>query len=410
MSTEPKRRGASPTGRFPGKAVTVRGVRYRSITAAAKAYGIDPLVVITRRGKGWKMLRALTQPVLRVDRSVRVRGRTYPSVSAACEAIGANYPRVLYRLRAGWSVPRAFNGAITAARSAGSNAQHNGAGRPHPIRFKGRTYPDREDAARALGLSPRLLRSLRARGLSDREAFAAASDRQGQITAMSEQREVFLALAEQREILRRPVEFKGVQYEGYGALGRAYGVRAATLSRRLMTGWTLEQALGQAARPKLVRRREAVQVSGRTFASISAAARHFGVDPSLARYRLTSGATPEEAFGVAPFKARAVQRGTPFTVAGKTYPSIKAACRQLKRSRALVQRRIATGESPEQAFDLEPPPIEHAKVVVDGRAFRFVAAAARYFKVDPVRVHSLVNQRQISAAEAIRIERERMAG
>ena len=503
MSTEPKRRGVTPTRRFFAKAVTVKGVRYPSISAAADAYGIEPRVVINRCGLGWELLDALTDAVRQVDRPVTVRGTRYRSVSAACEALGVNYPTVLHRLNRGWSPEQAFgekrekahpvnaravrvgnrryNTMAEAAEAFGLSAsvvrtrlaagwsitrtfktppQRSGpvravtvngkryrnlqaaasahgrkietvysrldrgwsleralnapfassGAKTHAVRFKGRTYESLDAAARALGLSARLLRSLRSRGFSQEAALTQASERARQLGEQLRRRAAFKAEALEHETRSRAVEFNGVRYEGYASLARAYQVPVASLKGRLRLGWTLEQALGLAPAPKLVRPLRSVTVAGETFASIAAAARHFGVPWHTARYRLQSGATPEQAFGLAPFKPRLVNTGKPLTVAGERFASINQACQRFKKSTNLIQRRLATGESPDQAFDFAPPPLEHAKVVVDGRAFRFVAAAARYFKVDPVRVHSLVNQRQISAAEAIRIERERMAG
>ena len=482
MSTEPSGLKGPARGGQLATAVTVKGVRYPSITAAAKAYGIDPYVVIRRRAAGWKMLRAVTTPVQRACRAVTVRGQTYRSVSAAAAAFGLSYgvvwtrlhagwdlervfteprrdkaqavtvkgqryrslteaavafrvnPRLVrYRIRAGWTLERALTPARQ-SRGAGQAVTVNGVryvnvsaaalalghapslvhlrlrrwwtieralseprspkgGCPRKVHFQGRTYGTLGAAAEALGLCARRVHGLVAKhGLSAEEALCRALERERELTQLRERRDAFKAQASESAAEGLEIEFEGVRYASTSALARAYGVRSVTLRSRRRLGWTLAQALGRAAPPKLVREIAAVRVAGEEFASVSAAARHFGVPWSVARYRLQIGATPEQAFGLVPFEARAAQTGKRISVAGERFASITEACRRWKKSPALIQRRIAIGESPEQAFDFEPPPLAYAAVVVGGRPFRFLAAAARHFQVPEERLRALVDK------------------
>lgn len=484
MSTDAAEMRGPARGGQLATPVTVRGVRYPSITAAARAYGIDPLVVISRRRLGWEILSAVTTPVKRACRAVMVRGQSYRSVSAAAAALGVPYGRVMSRLREGWEVERAFSDAASqmppnaralrvegkryrsiaaAAESSGldpmvvrariqqgwslkralstpvreispsrpvtikgkrypsifaaarAHGQPGGrvrervargwtieravseplltkGGHPIGVHFQGRTYESLDAAARSLGVSPHLVRGLRSQGLSDAKALGRALERERELARRLERREAFKAQAGEHTLGGLEIEFEGVRYASTSALARAYGVLSPTLRARMRQGWTLEQALGQASPPKLVRHLSAVRVAGEEFVSISAAARRFGVSWSVARYRLQIGATPEQAFGLAPFEARVAQTGKRISVGGERFASISEACRRWQKSPALIQKRLAAGESPEQAFDLEPPPLEHAAVVVGGRPFRFLAAAARHFQVPEGSLRALVGK------------------
>jgi hypothetical protein len=405
------------------KPVTIGRVRYPSICAAARAYGIDHSVVISRRRSGWKMLKAVTTPVQSADRSVTVSGQTYRSVSAAVEALGMRYSTVWYRLQKGWGIERAFTEAVNTRASSNARALTVGGkryrsmaaaaaafgldrrvvhdriqegwpikralstpvrsvgaghpvtvkgtrypsilaaasahgqplemvysrlrrgwtiersmsepplapgGHPHTVRFQGRSYESLDTAARALGLSPRLLRSMRTRGLSDEEALARARDRQRELSQVLERREIFKAQASECGIKEREIELRGVRYATLAALAKAFAVRSITLRSRLRRGWTLEQAVGLDERPKLVRNIVEVMVGGQTFPNLSAAARHFGVAWAVARYRLEVGATPEQAFGLAPFEAQRLKTGKRITVGGERFASLSEACRRLK--------------------------------------------------------------------------------
>lgn len=267
MSTDAAEMRGPARGGQLATPVTVRGVRYPSITAAARAYGIDPLVVISRRRLGWEILSAVTTPVKRACRAVMVRGQSYRSVSAAAAALGVPYDRVMSRLRGGWEVERAFSDA---ASQMPPNAR--------ALRVEGKRYRSIAAAAESFGLDPMVVRARIQQGWSLKRALSTPV----------------------REISpSRPVTIKGKRYPSIFA---------------------------------------AVRVAGEEFASISAAARRFGMSWSVARYRLQIGATPE------------------------------------------------------QAFDLEPPPLEHAAVVVGGRPFRFLAAAARHFQVPEGSLRALVGK------------------
>lgn len=94
-----KRSGASARSFHNARPVTVDGIRYPSICAAARAFKIDHSVVISRLHQGWDLLRALTIKPRSLGQgiTVRVGGREYPSLLAACRSLGISYSTVMRR-------------------------------------------------------------------------------------------------------------------------------------------------------------------------------------------------------------------------------------------------------------------------------------------------------------------------
>ena len=363
------------------KRLTIGGKRYESVAAAARAFGVDPAIARERIRTGWSPKKALRTPVTETlnGHTLTVRGQRYRSLAAAARAHGLAKDIAMERIRRGWK----RSDAVTAPLKS----------RGRPITFQGRRFASIEAACAGLRVSLSSLTTLRDGGMSIACALEELLERENGRGKLLVQRERFKArVREQGNEGLESLQFRGVRYTSTSALAHAFGVLPVTVRGRLRLGWTVEQALGLAERPKLVRNIAEVHVAGEVFPSMSAAARRFGVPWSVARYRLQIGATPEQAFGLSPFEARVARTGTHITVCGEEFASISAACRRWKKNPALIQQRIARGESPEQAFDLEPPPLEHAAVVVGGRPFRFLAGAARHFQVPAGRLRALIEE------------------
>jgi group I intron endonuclease len=96
------------------KRIVVEGAAYESRRAAVDHYGLDYQTVIARLKKGWSVEEAfgITDRREKTDyhnaHEVTVRGVTYHSMSAAARALNVPLSRVLVRLRHGWSVDDAY--------------------------------------------------------------------------------------------------------------------------------------------------------------------------------------------------------------------------------------------------------------------------------------------------------------
>lgn len=140
--------------------------------------------------------------------------------------------------------------------------------------------------------------------------------------------------------------------------------------RKSRLGWTVEQALGQAPPPgrkatashykkKVVR----VSIDGKThtFESQSAAFRAFGIDVANGSRRLERGYTIRQALELDPPPLRKVRtKGTKTIIRlrgkRKVFPSLAAACRYFKVDPNNVYQQLGRGWSIEQAMGLEAPP------------------------------------------------------
>jgi len=95
----------------------------------------------------------------------------------------------------------------------------------------------------------------------------------------------------------KPVTFRGKRYESRTALCRAYNVTPSTFeARTLKYGWTIEQALGLAAREKpYTKPLKKVVVFGQTYRCLTDAAKAFNQNFKTVHTRLSNGWSMEEA-------------------------------------------------------------------------------------------------------------------
>ena len=498
-----KRSGASARSFHNARPVTVGGVRYPSICAAARAFKINHSVVISRLHQGWDLLRALTiKPRSRGQGvAVRVGGREYPSLVAACRALGVSYSTVMRRRELGWDLERAlaaparkrdaaqrsskrtgvaqtqYTSVAKAAQASGvdpgvarerirrgwspeealstpvpENARGKSvtilgerypsiaaAARAHgltrgivqnrisqgwtlsdavtvpaheaprsiPVEYRGRRFKSLTAATEALGVDRSSLMRLRKAGMSVERVLDELLAREEARAVLLGRREEFRArMRKQGYFWRGWLEVRGVKYGTVAELAHAFGIVPGTLRSRLQHGWTIEEAVGLSRRPKTVRTIVSVTVNGQRFPNIAAAARHFGVSLAVARYRLQVGATPEQAFGLEPFVACSnPAQGRSIRVAGETFCSMQQACRRFGKLPDQIRRRLRRGESPEQAFDLEPLPEHLAAVVIEGCAFRVFADAARHYGVPYTKLRYLIERKGIEPIEAVRVAR-----
>ena len=326
-----------------------------------------------------------------------IEGQCYESLEAAARSRGLDPSVVRGQIASGWTLKEALSVA----------AGHPRCGRAVEVTFRGQRFESIEAAAAAFGVSAANVPALRGRGLSAAQAIEELLMRESERDERLTRRERFKARV-RREGYVGPdgVEFLGVKYSTLAALAEAFAISPVTLRSRLRLGWTLEQGVGLAEPPKLVRNIEEVTVGGQVFPNMSEAARHFGVSWSVARYRLQVGASPEQAFGLEPFESQVSRRlGKQIVVAGERFGSISEACRRFKKAPGLITRRLQRGETPEQAFDLEPPPQESAAVVIEGQRFRFLAEAARHYKVPYAKLRYLIEKKGIEPLKAVRMAR-----
>lgn len=145
-----------------------------------------------------------------------------------------------------------------------------------------------------------------------------------------------------------------VQYSSLKELSESFNLPSSTILSRLDQGLSLEEALS-APRHSFT----PIEVQGVQFPSIAAAARHFGVNPSLARNRLSKRWKAEEAFNIVPRKKKITNhnnKGKAVCVKGVDYKSIKDAAIAYDFKARFISNRVNLGLTIEQALEIEPFP------------------------------------------------------
>jgi hypothetical protein len=123
-----------------------------------------------------------------------------------------------------------------------------------------------------------------------------------------------------------------------------------------------------------------------TFKDIKSAASHYGVHPSTGARRMRSGWTPEQAFDLAPPPSRKAHNSKLLRTAAGEFKSIREACEKLGLLEGTVASRMRLGWSVDQSLELESPPDPNARrvyqeFVLQGRTYKSASAIAKAYGV-----------------------------
>ena len=156
--------------------------------------------------------------------------------------------------------------------------------------------------------------------------------------------------------MKKSIEFRGRVYESITLLAKEKNVDYRNLARRLSSGWSLEEALGEKKRKKKGSRGRTIKIEGISFSTLKTAAQHYNIEPGNLQARLMRGWSPEEAVGLKrpPEKKRGNPK--PLTFLGKKFNSYQErnAYYGLDERPQNVERRIARGWTERQAVGLDP--------------------------------------------------------
>lgn len=96
-----------------GKPITVCGVEYESISSAARAHGISPGTALYRFERGLSADDAFTAPPRDTGgQPITVCGVEYQSLFAAAKEVGVHHTTVRHRISAGWGIDDAFTAPV----------------------------------------------------------------------------------------------------------------------------------------------------------------------------------------------------------------------------------------------------------------------------------------------------------
>lgn len=132
-----------------------------------------------------------------------------------------------------------------------------------------------------------------------------------------------------------------------------------------------------------------ITVLGMYFESQKAALDYFGITKPTVNARLKNGMSIDDAYST-PQRRSGIAKQT--TVAGKTFPSLRAACKHYGRSEDTVKARIAAGYSPEDALTRSEKYFQDRRqkgfeLQVGGNIYRSESEACKALGIDPSKVN-----------------------
>lgn len=381
---------------MPGKSLRYRGTTYPSIKALAEAIGVRPTTFGLRLAQGRSVKEAVEfekRHAAHRAQSITFNGRTFASKSALAEHYGTKWSVVGRRIKNGWTMAQALGrdappprfrnhlghareqhwkqiqiieGRRLPAASAGEYRLYLITNTRNGKEYVGITTNDLGSRLRGhfalakKGRKSHLYNAMRHYG---RSAF--------RIDLLRNDARTFAELQQQEveEIARRDAIRQGYNTGLGGALGTSkairigdtvfqsqaaaaahFGIDVSVFNARLTTlGWTPEQAAEIAPRPTYGARR--VEVDGKLFRSLTAAARAYGLNPKAVHARISAhGWTLRQALELDPLPQSVKSRGIPLSIRGKQYRSVEEAARAHGVDSEALGRRVRAGQSPDDAL------------------------------------------------------------
>ena len=174
--------------------------------------------------------------------------------------------------------------------------------------------------------------------------------------------------------------YNGKSYSSLRAAAKEYGLDYRRVWSRLKSGKTLDEAF-QSDRLKKPGQSKKICVAGHWFGSITEAAKHYGVNPRTVHGRLAKGLTPEQALGIEVPKAG---NKLGICVDGKDFSSIADASRYFGIDPTTAYSRLRRGKSSSEVFATQPlerKTTRDIKIEVGGKRFDNLKLACEFFGI-----------------------------
>lgn len=156
---------------------------------------------------------------------------------------------------------------------------------------------------------------------------------------------------------KKSVTVEGVDYPTVRAAAKVYGLAHGNVTRRLLYGWTIEQAFEFEPPPQRKAPNATKLFTDKgVFSSIREAATAYGLLESTISQRLRLGWSDKQAVGDEPPPRKRSGRGKTVDCENKTYPSIDEFADAYAVNRVRTRKRLLGGWTPEEAVGLVPPP------------------------------------------------------
>jgi len=153
----------------------------------------------------------------------------------------------------------------------------------------------------------------------------------------------------------KTVVCEGISFNSILELSDHYKVHQSTIARRLRDGWTPEQSVEVAPKPKRLGHGISVTYKGKTYPHIEALANDVGMDGKTFRARLKRGYSIEDA-AAGNMRVRVSAVGKAIIFEGKEFKSQTALANAYGEKSSNVIRRVSRGWTMRQALGLDPEP------------------------------------------------------
>jgi group I intron endonuclease len=205
-----------------GNSITVSGQVFPSLMKAAEHHGAHRHTVAKRIKAGQTPEQAFgltpTDKLEREGNTIEVNGIIYRSIESAAATYGVSSKLAAAHLRKGWTTMQAFGLAEPMPRKVGNAGSQ--------IQVDGISYTSHAQAAKALGLNPKIIHSrLKHLGWTIDQAFGIAPP------------------PAKRANSAKKLLISGQWFEAIADACAAYGITQSAVNRRIANGMTLEEAV-----------------------------------------------------------------------------------------------------------------------------------------------------------------------
>ena len=159
------------------------------------------------------------------------------------------------------------------------------------------------------------------------------------------------------EMVKKSITVEGIDYPSVRAAAKVYGLAHGNVTRRLLYGWTIDQAFELEPPPqrKAPNARKLVTEKG-IFNSIRDAANAYGLEQGTIAQRLRLGWTDKQAVGDDKPPKKRPRKGRSVVCKNKEYPSVNEFADAYGVNRIRTRKRLDSGWTPEEAVGLKPSP------------------------------------------------------
>ena len=154
---------------------------------------------------------------------------------------------------------------------------------------------------------------------------------------------------------KKSIVCQGIRYDSVLELARHFGVQPSKIGRRLRAGWSPEESVGLASRPKRSGHGTAVVFKGKRYPHLKALADELAIDSKTFRARLARGFTLEEA-AVEKIQRRTSGASKAILFDGIAYESREKLAEAHHTRWSTALKRLARGWTMRQALGLDPEP------------------------------------------------------